>query len=322
VIKSFSQAFIGTFLPIADIAVVMFAAGFLMRRRFIKQAHIDGLSAVTITVFFPCMIFANILKNFKPEAFPFWWLLPLVAVIMAVAGLGLSGILFWRDLPAKRNMLPLAAMGNASYLVLPLGLQLFPGPQFETFALYCFLFLLGFTPFLWSVGKFLVTASDEKDKMSWADLFTPPMAVNVAAILLVLTGLHRWIPDIVTHGVQLMGTATVPVATFVLGAVLGSIDIEIRQHLADALRTNLVKLFALPLLMVLILYFSGVAADNDMLRRFLVIEAAVPPATNIILQVRRYGGDEHKIGSLMLVSYILSLFTLPLWVALWGLVSQ
>lgn len=320
-IETFFQTFTATFLPIAEIAVIIFTAGFLMRRGWIKQSHIDGLSFITIAVFLPCMIFANIVRNFKPDQFPFWWAMPLVAVVIATAGLLMSGLLFRRELPAKRNMLPLASMGNASYLVLPIGLQLFPGPQFETFALYCFLYLLGFTPFLWSVGKLLVTANDEGNKTSWKSFISAPMVANIAAILLVLVGLHRWIPGIVVNGVHLVGTATVPAATFVLGAVLGSITIGIREHLSDAVRTNLIKLFLLPLIMLLILHSSGIAADNPMLERFLIIESAVPPATNIILQVRSYGGNEQKIGSLMLLSYILSILTLPLWVAIWGLVQ-
>ena len=40
-------------------------------------------------------------------------------------------------------------------LVLPVGLAIFP-EQFDRFALYCFLFILGFNAVLWSVGKALV----------------------------------------------------------------------------------------------------------------------------------------------------------------------
>ena len=57
------------------------------------------------------------------------------------------------------------------------------------------------------------------------------------------------------------------------------------------------------------------------LARLLVIEAASAPAVGLILQVKTYGGNEQKVGSLMLLSYIACIFTLPLWIAIWELVT-
>lgn len=317
--ETITGAFSSTFMAILDIFLVILVAGLLVRKKVVGQTHINGLSVATVTVFLPCLMFANILKNLDTQKFPFWWGLPISAVVMVAAGLGLGWLLFIRELPAKRNMLPLAAMANSGYLVLPVGMKLFP-EQFDTFALYCFLFILGFNPVLWSVGKFFSTAKSG-EQANWRSLLTPPAIATLLALGLVLSGLRPLIPETLVKATDLLGSAAVPVATFVLGAVLGSISFRIRPYVWDAVRVMLVKLFFLPALTIWLLLASGIVTD-PLLYRFLVIEAAVAPATGIILQIRSYGGDETKIGSLMLVCYLFSMLTLPLWIVVGNLLLQ
>jgi len=216
-------------------------------------------------------------------------------------------------------MLALAGIHNAGYLILPIGTVLFPG-QFDKFALYCFLHILGMTPLLWSLGKYLVSSADD-EKISWSGITTPPFIASITAIGLVFVKAGDYIPAVAVESVDLLGSATVPLATFILGAVLGSIHLNIRPHLADGVRALGIKLLLIPLLTVIILRVTGVFADDGLMARFLVLQAAAAPATGLILQVRNYGGDEQKISSLMLLSYIACVFTMPLWMAVWEIVQ-
>jgi predicted permease len=260
------------------------------------------------------MIFSMVLDSFDPDAFVLWWTLPLVAVAMSAAGLAVGAVLFVRELPAKKDMLALASMQNAGYLVLPVGLAIFP-EQFDRFALYCFMFILGFNAVLWSLGKMLV--SGRRAPGGWRGLVTPPLVANLSALALVLTGVGAAIPTVVVDAVDLVGQAAVPVATVVLGSVLGGVGLRLRSYLWDGARVVAVKLGILPLLTVLVLRAVGLETVDPLLARFLVLEAASAPAAGIILQVRSYGGDEQKVGSLMLVCYAACLVTMPFWLAVW-----
>ena len=82
-----------------------------------------------------------------------------------------------------------------------------------------------------------------------------------------------------------------------------------------------IKLLVLPLLTALVVLGLELHAINPLLARFFIIEAAAAPAAGIILQVRSYGGDEQKIGALMLLSYMICTLTLPLWVAVWDMLT-
>jgi hypothetical protein len=198
-------------------------------------------------------------------------------------------------------------------------LALFP-KEFDLFALFCFLFILGNGPMLWSVGKFLTTRGHPGMPI-WRAMLTPPLVANVAAIVLVLSGGRALVPDVLQRGIHLLGTAAVPVATFILGAVLGSIPFRLRAILPDAARVVLVKLVLLPFLTTLFLSWIGLGRTNPLLASFLIIQAAAAPAVATILQVRSYGGDEEKIGGVMLVAYAGCLVALPGWIAVWRVLA-
>ena len=304
----------------AGIFLIILGAGLLVRRGVITQTQIDGLSSATVNVLLPCLIFAKVLETLDPEGLPGWWALPLAGIGMALLGTGLGAVAFVGQLPAKRDLLPLAGMQNAGYLVLPIGLALFPN-QFDTFALYVFLFILGYNPVLWSLGKILVTGGRGK-RHGWRDLFTPPLVANLVAIGFALSGAGALLPSPFLKAVDLLGTAAVPVATLVLGAVLGSIGIRLRHHLADAARAMAVKLLVMPVLTIGALQIFHLHQTNPLLAQFFVIEAAAAPAVAIILQVRTYGGNESRIGTTMVLSYLACTLTLPAWVAVWSMITN
>jgi hypothetical protein len=316
-ISTFATTFWGTAVPIAGIFLVMLAAGILVRRDVITQNQISGLSTATVTIFLPCFIFAKVVQTFDPSGLPLWWMLPISGIAMAVGGIAIGAIAFARKLPARWDMTAVAGVQNAGYLVLPIGLALFPN-RFDEFALYVFLFILGYNPVLWSLGKILVSGR-KRDEPLWRALLTPPVLANFAAVAVVLAGGRDSVPGVVLAPIDLLGTAAVPVATLVLGAVLGSIKVRFRAHLADALRAAAVKLLVLPILVITIVKLLDLHAVNPLLAEFFVIEAAAAPAVALVLQVRTYGGDEQRVGTAMFLSYLACMATLPAWVAVWRL---
>ncbi len=316
---AFTATAAATLTAILKIFVVMAVAGLLVRRGVLTDAMVTALSRATIVIFLPAMIFDKVTTNFDPSATPLWWTLPLAAVVMVAIGLSVAFVVFYRELPAKRNMLAVAAMQNSGYLVLPVGLALFPH-RFDEFALYTFLFITGFNPMLWSIGKFLAT-DDARRRGGWLGLLNPPLVACLVSIVTALLGLSRWIPAPVSEAVEMVGQGAVPVATVVLGAMLGGMPIRLRPHLWDTVRVLAIKFVVIPSLTVAALAAAGIGASNPLLAQFLVLQAAAAPAANLIVQVRAYGGDEQKVGTVMLISYGACVVSMPVWLAVWEMVS-
>ena len=319
IMDSFTTTAVATLLAILKIFLVIFLAGFLVRRKVLTDDMVTALTKATIVLFLPCLILDKILTSLSPAEFPLWWTLPLISIVMAMAGLALATAVFFRELPEKRSMLAVASMQNAGYLILPIGAALYPA-DFDEFALYVSLFIVGFNPILWSIGKLLATNGGPRGA-EWRGMLNPPLVACLSAIALVLTGVSRLIPTPVLETIELVGQGAVPVATVVLGAMLGGMTLRLRPHLWDAARAMTVKFGLLPALTVAVLSITEIGTTNPLLARFLVLQAASAPAVGLILQVRAYGGDEQKVGTVMLLSYILCVVGLPMWLAIWEMVA-
>ncbi len=328
------SAFAPTLLAMLKIFCVALIAGFLVRRRVIGKDHIQGLTIITVDAFLPCLIFSNIIVYFKPQEFSIWWVLPLSAIVMNGAGIGIGALLFKNELPEKRNMLPLAGIQNSGYLVLPMGAVLFP-QQFDQFSLYVFLFILGQSPLIWSVGKYMTTAAPDAP-LHWQDLITPPLMATIGALLFIMTGLREVLPypgqtapfnlivtcyTIFMDAIVLLGEATVPAAIFILGGVLGGITFTIQPYFSDTLRVLMIKFAILPMLTLFIVHATGLSGKYPLLSDFFIIQSAAAPAITIMLQIKKYGGDEQKIGSILIASYGICLLMLPFWTAVWNVVK-
>jgi malate permease and related proteins len=331
-LETFSLTFGTTFLSMLKILFIILIAGGCVRKSIITQDHLAGLSTATVEVFLPCLIFTNILFGLKPDEFDIWWVIPVVAIIMTGVGFALVALFFFRELPAKMNMLPIGFIHNSGYLVLPIGAVLYKD-QFELFSVYVFLFILGQNPIMWSVGKYLATA-DPTSRGSWKDLVTTPLMAILLSLVITLSGVRSLIimPESEMHflvkminglleAMKLLGEATVPVALFVLGGMLGGISFKIRPYVWDTVRVLTVKLIFIPLVTLWVLHYFKVGDAYALLAVFLVIQAAAAPAVSIMLQIKRYGGDEQKVGSILLVSYAACMVTLPLWVAVWEILK-
>lgn len=317
VLADFIIFFVPIFKAVLIIFIISIASGILMRKGVIKSGQIASLSHITVVVFLPCLTFSKIIQYFKPDEFAHWWILPLIAIVMIGSGLAITSLFYLRQLKKKRAFIAVSAFMNANYMVLPIG-QLVFKDNFDEFAAYTFLFLLGVIPMLWSVGKYMVT-SDYNTKFSFKALLTPPLIANLLAVFLVLTSLSKFIPEIVIMPIDFVGKAAIPSATLILGASIGSIAIKKMPPWFDIVKVISTKLLILPAITILILMQTQIHISYPLIADLLVIQASVAPATQIIIQVKKYGGDVQNVGSLMFIAYSLCLITIPFWFAIWNL---
>ncbi len=312
----FLSTFSSIFQALLKIFLIAGLAGFLAYRKIISEELINGLSMLVVYIFLPLLTFYTITTTFDPGTHGYWWWLPLIAIGIAIAGLLFSSLLFAGNIRDKKSLFPLAGMQNAAYLILPIGEFAFKD-QFEEFSLICFLLILGLNPFMWSVGKMIITSKSSNGSMI-GKIFTPPFIANIFALSLVLSGTHKYIPAFINDSAKFLGNATVPVATFVLGATL-ALSIRSIPPFWDTFRVIIVKFGILPILMIAALYFFKTGEKYPLLAQVLVIQAASAPATAHILMVRTYGGDIKKVGGIIFVSYLVCLFAIPFWLTVWNI---
>ena len=305
-------------MALVQVLLIALAGAILVRTQIFKSSDVKGLTLIVINVLLPSMIFSKIVSSLDTQSFPFWWVLPLVGIGLILVGILFAVLFFAHDLVAKRSLLPLASMQNAGYLALPLGQAIYP-EHFDLYALYTFLIIMGLNPVLWSVGKFLST-NEHHLEFSLKQFVTPPFIANILGIIFVLSGLNHNIPKIVFNAIDLTGTATVPIANFILGAVLGSISLKVWPSFADTIRVLGVKFMIIPVVAVLVMMVLHTHETNALMSDVILIQAVSPPAIAILIQIKNYGGDAQKSGSLMLIAYAACILVIPVWMAIWSVI--
>jgi predicted permease len=317
-LETFFSSFFVMLDAVGRIFLIIIAAGFLVRKKVITQEQVKSMATITVNILLPCMLFSSISGSFDPQTMPNWWLLPLACVAMMSFGVALGFLFFPKNFKEKQHLFPLAGMQNAIYLVLPIGRFMYPD-EFDNYSVLNFLYIIGFTPMAWSIGKIMVTGQSFRN-IKLSDFLTPPLIASVGTVLLVLLNLNQYVPKLVFDSIELVGEATIPISNIVLGATLGGISLKVWPSFADLFRITLIKYLFIPVATILVLHAIGLKESHPLMANMLIIESAAAPATALILQVRSYGGDKQTIGSMMLILYALCLFTIPFWNAVWQMV--
>ncbi|TRX70212.1 AEC family transporter [Carboxylicivirga sp. M1479] len=310
-----TSTFIPVFKAVLSIFLIAIASGIMVRRQIIKQSDIQSMSHITIVILLPCLFFAKIISSFDPSGFVYWWVLPLVAFVMIGVALGIAYLLFYKQRKQKKAIMAVASFMNANYMVLPIAIMLY-SVELDEFLTYCFMFILGVSTALWSIGKYMVT-SGENESIKMKEIVNPPLIASLGSILIVLLGLENYIPSAIMIPVDFLGQAAIPIATIVLGATLGSISVRHLPPFSDVIKVVGIKLFLMPALVIALLYWTQWLHDYPLIADLLVLQASVAPATLLIVQVRKYGGNAQEVGSMMLINYIICLLTIPGWLTIW-----
>lgn len=310
----FYQAGITVFTAIFQLFLISLVAGICVRLNWVSREQIKSLTAVTINIFLPCLIMAKTLTQFHPRTMPDWWILPLAGMGLVLPGLFFSA-LFFGFKKDKKHFMAMACMQNAMFIVLPIGRLLFV-EQFDLFALYCFLVVMGITPVMWSLGKVML-ASRAHGGFHLKNLMTPPLVAIFISVGMALFDLSSLVPHTVIASMTLVGEAGIPLAIFILGGTLGTICARDLPGFKDILIVFLVKFILVPgCVFALLSHIKGLLSC-PLICSMLIIQAASPPATNLVLITENYGGDTRAVSSMMLVQYLAAIVMMPLWIALW-----
>ena len=312
---SFLHGFSTAFQAMLQLGIIVAVSGILARKKVFSEDMVAGMTKGVVYCFLPCLIFDKITHNFHPGEMEFWWVIPLSALGMFLLGLGFTVLLNPREMKLQPDLLPLGFMQNAGYLSLAVGKVMVPD-RFDQWAVYTFLYILVFNPLLWTFGKYFVS-HDSTKRFQFRGIITPPLVGNILGVTLVLTGVAKWIPFPVSESVHLLGSAAVPVSMVILGATLATTPFSVQKHLGLVTKSFITKLLLLPAAVMGILLAYGLPKELEMLGLFWILQAAYPQASNLILQIRTYGGSRERVCAVLVICYIGSLVTLPFWVGLW-----
>ncbi len=287
----------------------------------ITEETLRHLTRVTIALLLPCFLFEAVLREFSWGQAPEYASMILAAVTLLGVGLALA----WAGARALRldqrdrhTAMALGGFNNTVNIPIPLALALFAGNDAGRLVVFFTLYNLVWSPFIWSFGVWLVAPHGGADRPWWRAALNPPGLAILAGVVAHLPGVH----SVVGHGhlgvlhkaLAWTGEAAIPCALLILGGILGGLLRGVKFHWRVIGLTIVVKLFALPALTwVVVRLIPGL---DPLVAIALMIQAASPPATNLIIISKHFGGDTDTIGATLMITYLLSIATFALWLSL------
>ncbi len=315
----FLEAFKITASGVGESFILGLIGYFLIKRNFLGGEGLNALSRLVIDVTLPLLIFSRLLKDFRFESFPNWWLFPLISLAVTLLG-SLIGWLFSGFVHGgqqKLQFLSLVSFQNSGYLPLVLLAALLTPEKMDIMFIYLFLFLLGFNLIMFSFGVYLLTFTKAK-RFDWWSLLNPPVVATLAGLVLVFFRLENFFPEILMRPLRAAGDCTLPLATLVVGGNIAAIRLGKVQKKAMALMT-LAKLVIMP---ALGLWLVFVFKLPELFGLLIVLQLAMPPATNLSVIVSHYRKEDLLISQGVFFGHVVSLVTIPLFLSLYFMISM
>lgn len=303
---------------VLPVFLLMGTGGLLRRLGILTPEGDSAFVALAVNVTYPCFILYHVVGNPSLHEPSNVWLPMLCGAVFMLVG----GALSWlaapvfglKNGPVRRTFALACSIQNYGYLPIPILSVLFPGGSWTG---VLFVYTLGVELVLWTAGVWLM---DPHSHGNAKKLFNPVVLSIVAGLLLnvidwqpfaALDHPASWALLSIKRAVFLLGECAVPLGIIVAGAALYDLMGKPGGQGAAgaAIGGVIMRLFILPLTMLGMLALLPMAGSD--FRHVVAIQAAMPAAVFPIIIARRYGGDEATAMRVIVITTLVSLFTIP-----------
>lgn len=290
----------------------LIAVGVALRRiHWIEGVAETSMIRLVVQVCMPCLVFDTVVGNAALREPANLLLPPMAGFVTTVAGFAVAyfvarriGLLAGTGL---RTFALSAGVCNYSYLPFPI-LGGIWGARTQGVML---VHNMGVDFAIWSVGLMVLTGASPRE--GWKRLLSPMLVTLVAAVMINLSGLAPYVPELLKSMAHSLGVCAVPIGLVMTGVSMADYLDEPRKllHRDIAIGACAVRLGILPVLM---LCLARVLPCSVELKRVLVVESAMPAGVIPIIIARYYGGQPLTAVQIVLSTTAIGLMTCPFWI--------
>ncbi len=328
-----------SFFSVLKIFLVCLAGTWLARRGLMNAAFRRSLSLAVMTLMLPCLLVTKLSASIDAENLLQWAGIPFCSFVYVLLGFAVGFVALAIVRPPKelsRVMMTTMAFGNSGFIPYPLIMAIAATAPFfrndpgaaDRGVAYVSVYLVGFSPCLWAIG-YPYLAHKPWRELKWNQILSPPVLSVIAGIALgLIPPLRRLFvePDgplrILLDAGSLIGQAAIPCALLVLGANLA--DTPKAEHEFTPLSVLLTVAWGRLVLMPLIgcvvalgFWRLGLVPRDPVCLLVLLIETAVPPATNLIIMCQSHNRGEAAMSRVFVTTYVLAVPTLTFFVSVY-----
>ncbi len=302
-------------LIIAYQAVVMFIllffGYFLFKAKMLSEESTKQLSAITLTIVNPVVIFNSYMMDFNTELLAGLGIAVLLGAAAHIAFILVSNIVVkkCRDNCEIERFAMIYA--NCGFMGIPLINATFGAEG----VFYLTGFITMFNLFMWTHGTLLMSGKKNESfgamlKNIGKVLVSPAIIAIAAGMVFFFTGLR--LPDILQTPLDYIGSLNTPLAMIVSGATIAKAGLLKGFRSPRVYFVQVFKLLAVPLVLAAIFVPLGRLGVSMMVIDTILIAASAPTASATIMFSYRHGRDEAYASGQFAVSTIASMATMPL----------
>lgn len=293
---------------------IIIGIGYLLTKRGIFNAETGGQFAwLVVNVTFPCYIIAALPEQFTAQAMADSFLGIIIAVIATLAlypvGYLVAKIL---KIPPERKHVftAMIVFSNVVFIGLPVNYALFG----DKAVAYVLQYYLANTVIFWTFGIYFIQLGSNrgiKPKINLKMILNPPLLATAIAIVLVLFDSKA--PYVIRNSFQIVGNMTTPLATLFIGIVFSEIKLKDFSISRDMIAVAVCRFAVAPVLIYIPLVFTSFP---PLMREVFFIQAAMPVMNQVTISSRYYGADYKYSTVITIWAFIISMFAIPVYVAL------
>jgi len=274
-----------------------------------KDLDAKTLSELTLYILTPFLVFTSLLESQIVLQRMLTIIVFAALIFLGMAAISFGAAYVLKFSPTEKSSFVLSTtLMNSGNLGLPLIYFAFgnEGLAIAVIFLVCFVIVLN------TFGIFVAAGGHLPASRAVAEIFRLP-ALYAIGLAFLLRGTHTVIPAILYKPIQMIGHAAIPTILLILGIQLTHANL--RDKLPRISLAVFLRLIVSPILAIVI--FTLLPADS-LTRRVLIIQSSGPTAVNAIILATKYDVHPDFAGSVILVSTLLSVFSLSILLALFG----
>ena len=282
----------------------------LVRLHLLKPEDSRVLSKVCLYLVTPCVIINAFQLQRTPE------LLQGLALSLGAA-IGIHALFFiatallrpLRLTPVEQASLIYTNSGN---LIIPLVTAVL-GPEW---VIYCSMFQLVQQFPMWSHCR-IILSGDRNVSLKKILLNVNIISVFVGVLLFLLT---LPLPTVIAGTMKSIASTIGPLSMFVAGMLMGEQNLLAVLRIRSIWKVAFLRLIALPLVVLCIFKYSGLAAlvpDGQSILMISLLAASAPAAANVTQIAQVYGHEGDYAGAINVITTLLCIGTMPLMVLLY-----
>jgi predicted permease len=196
---------------------------------------------------------------------------------------------------------------NTGAIGMPLSLALLGTTGLFRFNL--FLVMFSIMTYAWGVGLFLDAERKNPIKRFFVHLLNPVFVSMVIGMTLGALGAKNWMPSLVLNFVGDLGGMYAPLSLLLAGYTIADYPLSEMFHLPKSYVFTALRLLVYPLVAVGLVKLVG---GDLLMATMAVIAFSGPSGMNVVVFPASYGQDCETGASIVMISSLLSILTVPL----------